>query len=74
MGGAPQLRDLWRHGCCTGSWRWIIILDGQRLRDLRRRHGLSQVELGRLAGISPYTVAKMDAIPYGPAAPERWPA
>jgi|HubBroStandDraft_2_1064218.scaffolds.fasta_scaffold104512_1 hypothetical protein len=36
---------------------WITDLDGQRLRDLRRQHGLSQGALADQAGISLTTVA-----------------
>jgi anti-sigma regulatory factor (Ser/Thr protein kinase) len=35
----------------TGQ-RWIISLDGQRLRQLRRKQGLSQAELAGRAGVS----------------------
>lgn len=40
--------------------RWNIALDGQRLRQLRRQHGLSQEHLAAKAGISPATVARLE--------------
>jgi len=40
--------------------RWTAAVDGQRLRELRRQQALSQVELARLAGVSPYTVSKLE--------------
>jgi DNA-binding XRE family transcriptional regulator len=39
---------------------WITDLDGQRLRDLRRQHGLSQGALAEQAGISLTTVARLE--------------
>ena len=38
--------------------RWITILDGGRLRQIRRQHGLSQAELAGQAGISLATVGR----------------
>jgi transcriptional regulator with XRE-family HTH domain len=35
-----------------GAQRWTTILDGGRLRRLRRQHGLSQERLATVAGIS----------------------
>jgi transcriptional regulator with XRE-family HTH domain len=43
--------------------RWNIALDGQRLRQLRRQHGLSQEHLAAKAGISPATVARLERTP-----------
>lgn len=40
--------------------RWMVIVDGQRLRELRHQRAISQVELARLAGVSPYTVSKLE--------------
>lgn len=37
-----------------------FVLDGQRLRDLRRQRGLSQEELAGQAGISVSTVARLE--------------
>jgi len=37
-----------------------FILDGQRLRQLRRQHGLSQEELADQAGLSVATVARLE--------------
>jgi len=36
------------------------VVDGQRLRFLRRQHGLSQETLAYQAGISPATVARLE--------------
>ena len=36
------------------------MLDGTRLRELRCERGLSQAELGRLAGISKATVVRLE--------------
>ena len=46
--------------------RWFTILDGHRLRCLRRQHGLSQEQLAARAGISPTTVAKLERQPAAP--------
>jgi transcriptional regulator with XRE-family HTH domain len=43
--------------------RWTVVIDGQRLRELRRQRVLSQAELAKLAGVSPYTVSKLDRQP-----------
>ena len=43
-------------------------MDGHRLRRLRRQRGLSQEQLAGRAGISPATVARLDASPPHPAA------
>ena len=43
--------------------RWIVTLDGQRLRQLRRQHGLSQERLADLAGVSLTTVARLERQP-----------
>ena len=42
---------------------WNIALDGQRLRQLRRQHGLSQEHPAAKAGISPATVARLERTP-----------
>jgi DNA-binding XRE family transcriptional regulator len=44
----------------TQATLWITDLDGQRLRDLRRQHGLSQGALADQAGISLTTVARLE--------------
>jgi DNA-binding XRE family transcriptional regulator len=38
----------------------VYVLDGQRLRLLRREHGLSQETLAYQAGVSPATVARLE--------------
>ena len=43
--------------------RWTAVVDGQRLRELRRQQALSQVELARLAGVSAHTVSKLERQP-----------
>jgi transcriptional regulator with XRE-family HTH domain len=43
--------------------RWTAVVDGQRLRELRRQKALSQAELAKLAGISVHTVAKLERQP-----------
>jgi predicted transcriptional regulator len=43
--------------------RWITVIDGQQLRELRRQQALSQVELARLAGVSAHTVSKLERQP-----------
>ena len=40
--------------------RWITVLDGHRLRRLRRHHGLTQAELAAKAGLSNTTVARLE--------------
>jgi len=42
---------------------WVTTLDGQRLRQLRQQHGLSQERLAVLAGISAATVARLERRP-----------
>lgn len=43
-----------------------FILDGHRLRHLRRQRGLSQVDLADKAGISLTTVARLERQPHAP--------
>jgi transcriptional regulator with XRE-family HTH domain len=43
--------------------RWTAVVDGRRLRELRRQQALSQVELARLAGVSAHTVSKLERQP-----------
>jgi transcriptional regulator with XRE-family HTH domain len=40
--------------------RWITVIDGQRLRQLRQQRGLGQEELARLAHVSRTTVARLE--------------
>jgi anti-sigma regulatory factor (Ser/Thr protein kinase) len=46
--------------------RYLTIVDGHRLRELRRQHGLSQRGLARLAQISPATVGRLERRPQSP--------
>jgi len=43
--------------------RWTTVVDGQRLRELRRQRGLVQAELAGLAGISAYTLGQLERVP-----------
>jgi transcriptional regulator with XRE-family HTH domain len=45
---------------------WTTVLDGQRLRKLRRQQGLSQERLADRAGISLTTVARLERQPCPP--------
>ena len=49
------------------------VLDGTRLRQLRREHGLSQEQLASRARISLTTVARLDGSPRPHAAAGHWP-
>lgn len=49
-------------GLSARAQRWYTVLDGQRLRELRRQQGLSQQKLADQAGISPGTVARLDLL------------
>jgi transcriptional regulator with XRE-family HTH domain len=42
------------------SQRWVTVLNGTRLRQLRRQHGLSQKQLAAKAGISQSTIARLE--------------
>ncbi|MGH3122755.1 MAG: helix-turn-helix domain-containing protein [Streptosporangiaceae bacterium] len=46
--------------------RWFTVVDGRRLRHLRRQHGLSQEQLAGRAGVSPATVARLERQPAAP--------
>jgi transcriptional regulator with XRE-family HTH domain len=46
--------------------RWNTVLDGTRLRELRRQHGLSQEKLADLAGVSLTTMARLESQPKSP--------
>lgn len=39
---------------------WTTRIDGQRLRQLRRQHNLSQADLAHQAGISPATITRLE--------------
>lgn len=43
--------------------RWFTALDGARLRQLRRQHGLSAAELAGKAGIGLSTVTRLEGQP-----------
>ena len=49
-----------------GIQRWTAILDGGRLRELRRQHGLSQERLATVAEISLTTVRRLEGQPAAP--------
>jgi transcriptional regulator with XRE-family HTH domain len=49
-----------------GAQRWITIVDGGRLRQLRRQHGLSQEQLASQAGISLTTIRRLERQPSAP--------
>lgn len=53
-------------GHAARAQRWTTVLDGQRLRELRREHGLSQDRLAALAGVSLTTVARLESQPQPP--------
>lgn len=40
--------------------RWMVTIDGQRLRELRRQRGLSQEVLADRAGVSAATVGRLE--------------
>lgn len=41
--------------------RWITLLDGQQLRQLRRRQALTQAELAAKAGVSSATITRLES-------------
>ncbi|MCW2907846.1 MAG: Helix-turn-helix domain [Actinomycetia bacterium] len=49
-----------------GAQRWTAVLDGRRLRQLRRQHGLSQEQLATHAGISLTTICRLERQPAAP--------
>ena len=53
--------------------RWTAVIDGQRLRELRRRQALSQAELAKLAGVSAHTLSKLERRQPLAAAAGPWP-
>jgi DNA-binding XRE family transcriptional regulator len=52
--GGPQIDPRSAH-------RWTTVLDGERLREMRRQRGLSQEQLADLAGISLSTTARLES-------------
>jgi DNA-binding XRE family transcriptional regulator len=44
----------------SSARRWMVIIDGQRLRQLRRQRGLSQEMLADRAGVSAATVGRLE--------------
>jgi len=51
------------HSPTRPSDRWFTVMDGVRLRQLRRRHGLSPAELAGMAGVSLPTVLRLERQP-----------
>ncbi|HUY47420.1 MAG TPA: helix-turn-helix transcriptional regulator [Streptosporangiaceae bacterium] len=49
-----------RVGTGTAARRWIVTVDGRRLRQLRRQHGLSQEMLADVTGISLTTIGRLE--------------
>jgi transcriptional regulator with XRE-family HTH domain len=45
------------------SGRWFAVVDGVRLRQLRRHHGLSAAQLAGKAGIGLSTVIRLEGQP-----------
>lgn len=43
-----------------GTQRWTAVVDGHRLRQLRRQQGLSQEQLAHQAGMSLTTIARLE--------------
>ena len=43
--------------------RWLTVVDGARLRQLRRQHGLTAAELAGKAGIGHSTVIRLERQP-----------
>jgi transcriptional regulator with XRE-family HTH domain len=50
---------------CTSA-RWFTVLDGARLRQLRRQNGLSAAELAGKAGVGLSTVTRLERHPKRP--------
>ena len=44
----------------SAARRWMVIIDGRRLRQLRRQRGLSQEMLADRAGLSAATVGRLE--------------
>jgi transcriptional regulator with XRE-family HTH domain len=49
-----------------GARCWTTVLDGGRLRRLRRQNGLSQEQLAARAGISLTTIRRLESQPAAP--------
>jgi hypothetical protein len=47
-------------GSTSPATAWTTAINGQRLRQLRRQHGLSREQLAGRAGLSLATVARLD--------------
>ncbi|MFI5064207.1 MAG: ATP-binding protein [Streptosporangiales bacterium] len=52
-----------RPGHAGAASRWVTVLDGRRLRQLRRERGLSQAQLADRAGMSPATIGRLERQP-----------
>ena len=59
---------------CHPARPLVFVLDGQRLRQLRRQRGMSQEALADRAGISAATVGRLDLLTPLPAGAAPWPA
>ena len=55
--GEATRREMSQQG---SAQRWTTVLDGERLRQLRQQHGLTQEKLADLAGISLTTMARLE--------------
>ena len=56
----PTVREQGSAGSVPAPRSWTTTVDGTRLRQARREHGLSQAELAGTAGISVTTLARLE--------------
>jgi DNA-binding XRE family transcriptional regulator len=61
--GRSATRRLSQPGTAVAPRSWTTAVDGTRLRQARREHGLSQAELAANAGISLTTLARLERQP-----------
>jgi DNA-binding XRE family transcriptional regulator len=61
--GQPTVRGQSSTGSVPAPRSWTTAVDGTRLRQARREHGLSQAELAGTAGISVTTLARLERQP-----------
>ena len=59
----PSLAPVIAQAVYSGRVQWSAVIDGQRLRHLRRLHQLSQEKLADKAGISLATLARLEREP-----------